>query len=234
MSMNLRVVILAAGMGTRLSRPLPKPLTELSDGRSILQQQMDNIYSSFGGDVRIMVVVGFKFQSIMEAFPDATFIYNELYDQTNTAKSLLKALKSSEDGGVLWLNGDVVFDPEVLERVKPFIRADESFAVVNNAQVGDEEIKYTVDEEGYVIQISKVVMEGLGEAVGINFVSSQDKFNLIERLKEVDDQAYFERALELSISEDGLRLGTIDISDLKAIEIDFQEDLDRANQIFRN
>ena len=34
--MTLQIVILAAGMGSRLGRSLPKPLTELNDGRSII------------------------------------------------------------------------------------------------------------------------------------------------------------------------------------------------------
>ncbi len=37
--MALQVVILAAGMGTRLGKPWPKPLTPLADGRSIMQQR---------------------------------------------------------------------------------------------------------------------------------------------------------------------------------------------------
>ncbi len=35
----IQAVILAAGMGTRLGRPFPKPLTPLSDGRTIMEQQ---------------------------------------------------------------------------------------------------------------------------------------------------------------------------------------------------
>jgi hypothetical protein len=35
---SLQVVILAAGMGTRLGRDAPKPLTPLLDGRTILQR----------------------------------------------------------------------------------------------------------------------------------------------------------------------------------------------------
>ena len=42
--MTIQVAILAAGMGTRLGRPWPKPLTKLDDGRSIMGQQRDNIY----------------------------------------------------------------------------------------------------------------------------------------------------------------------------------------------
>ncbi len=37
----IQAVILAAGMGTRLGRPFPKPLTPLSDGRTIMEQQID-------------------------------------------------------------------------------------------------------------------------------------------------------------------------------------------------
>ena len=44
----INVVILAAGLGTRLGRPHPKPLTPLSDGRSILRQQLDHIRKTFG------------------------------------------------------------------------------------------------------------------------------------------------------------------------------------------
>ena len=54
--MTLQTVILAAGMGSRLGRSLPKPLTELADGRSIMQQQHDNVRAAFGDDARITTV----------------------------------------------------------------------------------------------------------------------------------------------------------------------------------
>ena len=232
--MSKQVIILAAGMGTRLARPLPKPLTELRDGRSIMKQQMDNLSHAFGDNFRVMIVVGFKLEAIIERFPEATFVYNELYDQTNTSKSLLKALRASNDGGALWLNGDVVFDPEVLNRVLPLIESDQSFVVVNTAKVSDEEVKYTLSSDGYIAELSKQVVNGLGEAVGINFVSSSDKQALIKRLAEVDDQDYFERGIEVGIATDGLRFQAVDISDLYAVEVDFAEDLERANEHFKS
>ena len=82
-----QITILAAGMGTRLGKPWPKPLTPLNDGRTIMEQQMSNIASAFGDAARVSVVVGFKMEMIMEAHPRAVFIYNELFDQTNTSKS---------------------------------------------------------------------------------------------------------------------------------------------------
>ncbi len=227
--MTTQIVILAAGMGSRLGRTLPKPLTELADGRTIMQQQFDNIHQAFGKDVKVTIVVGYKLEHIIERFPAADFVYNEQYDTTNTSKSLLRALKATDKGGVLWMNGDVVFDPAVLERAAQFVKRDQSIVSVNTAKVSDEEVKYTTDAEGFIKLLSKTVKGGLGEAVGINFVSSTDRAALQRQLKRVGDQDYFERGLELAIEEDGLRVEPVDISDLYAVEIDFAEDLERAN-----
>jgi choline kinase len=226
----IQAVILAAGMGTRLGRPFPKPLTPLSDGRTIMEQQIDNLQQVFGADVRITTVVGFKLDLILEAFPDVTYIYNEAYDQTNTNRSLLKALRLSTEGGVLWMNGDVVFDPQVLEKVSDLMQADTSFICVDTAAVGDEEVKYTVDDDGYVDELSKQVVNARGEAVGINFVSASDKPTLIDRLSECSDADYFERGIELAISHDSMRVTPVDIGEFFAVEVDFEEDLTRANK----
>ena len=228
--MAIQVVILAAGMGTRLGKPWPKPLTQLSDGRSIMQQQMENVQTVFGDKARVTVVVGFKLEMIMEAHPTASFVYNEIYDQTNTSKSLLRALRASQESGVLWLNGDVVFDHKVLERVADRIAADKSFVCVNTSATADEEVKYTVDAQGHIKELSKTVKGALGEAVGINFISSREKADVITQLDACGEQDYFERGLELAIEKHGLKMEPIDISDLFAVEVDFQDDLDRANK----
>jgi len=224
-----QVVILAAGMGSRLGRSLPKPLTELSDGRTIMQQQFDNIRHTFGGDAKVTIVVGYKLEHIIEAFPDASFVYNEQYDQTNTSKSLLRALAASQPGGVLWMNGDVVFDPAILDRAVSYIARDQSFVTVNTAKVSDEEVKYTTSPEGYIQKLSKTVEGGLGEAVGINYVSSADKATLIRHLTRVPDQEYFEAGIERAIESERMLVEPMDVSDLYAVEIDFAEDLERAN-----
>jgi len=227
--MATQVVILAAGMGSRLGRSLPKPLTELSDGRSIMRQQFDNIEHAFGTRARVSIVVGYKLEHIIEAFPQASFVYNEEYDQTNTSKSLLRALQASGAGGVLWMNGDVVFDPAVLDRAHAMVERDQSFVTVNTSQVSDEEVKYTTDKEGYIRELSKTVTGGLGEAVGINFISSAHKAILVRHLARVNDQDYFERGIELAIEKNGLLIEPLDISDFYAVEVDFAEDLERAN-----
>ena len=70
---------------------------------------------------------------------------------------------------------------------------------------------------------------GVLEAVGINFVSSSDKAALIARLTECDDMDYFERGIELMIEADGVRVLPLDITEFFAVEVDFEEDLSRAN-----
>jgi choline kinase len=216
-------------MGTRLgARPWPKPLTPLDDGRSILGQQMDNVRSVFGADARFIIVVGFKNEMVMEAAPDALFAYNENYDETNTSKSLLKALRNTADGPVIWMNGDVVFDPEVLRRLRPFLDDDRSAIAVNTAATAEEEVKYKVGPDGAVTELSKQVRDALGEAVGINLIAGKDKDALIGRLDQCGNQDYFERGIELAIEHDGLKVTPVDISDLFAVEVDFAEDLARA------
>ncbi|MGH8794658.1 MAG: NTP transferase domain-containing protein [Stackebrandtia sp.] len=226
------IVILAAGVGSRLGRPHPKPLTPLSDGETILHRALRMLASRFSRH-SIHLVVGFKKEMIMEAVPDVGFMYNQAYGDTNTSKSLLKALNIAGPGGVLWLNGDVVFDEAILDDLLPHIAMDRSFVCVNTASVAEEEVKYTLDSDGYIKELSKTVGEGaLGEAVGINFISSGDRSVLTQRLAECADQDYFERGIELAIDKDGLKIEALDISRHPVIEVDFAEDLARAIDTF--
>lgn len=225
----MQVVILAAGLGTRLGNPFPKALTLLADGRTIMQQQLENINARFE-NAQVYIVVGFKLEMILETFPRNLFVYNEEFDQTNTSKSLLRALRSTGPGGVIWMNGDVVFDPRVLDRLKPYLEADQSLVCVNTESVGEEEVKYTTSDDGHINALSKQVVDAQGEAVGINFIAGKDKAALIARLDEVDAQDYFERGIEVAIEQDGLIVTPVDISDLYAVEVDFADDLEAANR----
>jgi len=225
----VKIIILAAGIGSRLGNPFPKPLTPLKNGKSIMKMQVENMTSRYDVD-DINVVVGFKKDLIMERFPELTYVYNPFFDQTNTSKSLLRALKKYKDKSVLWINGDVVFDKHIFDKLQPLITAKISFVAVNTNKVGEEEVKYVL-KDGYINQLSKTVKNGAGEAVGINFISSDDIPIFINRLEECDNNDYFERGLELAINKDDLKIKAVDISQYNCMEIDFIEDLENANNM---
>ena len=105
-----------------------------------------------------------------------------------------------------------------------------SFVAVNTSKVAEEEVKYTL-KDNYIDELSKTVENGLGEAVGINFISSKYIDSFIKRLEECDDNDYFERALEVAIEKDGFKIKPVDISEFNCIEIDFEEDLKNANNL---
>ena len=221
----MKALILAAGMGSRLARPHPKPLTPLVTGETILASQVANLSRYLRLD-DIYVVVGYKKELIMEEFPDLTYVYNNDYDTTNTSKSLLRGLSRLDGEDVIWLNGDVVFDHRVLGRV---LSCEHSAMAVIPGAVNDEEIKYRVGPEGWIIEISKTVCDGEGEAVGINKVVGSDRPLLVDQLSRCADGDYFEKAIETGVDA-GLRFYPVDASGLLATEVDFAEDLQRANQ----
>jgi choline kinase len=226
----MKIIILAAGIGSRLGNPFPKPLTPLKGGKSIMERQIDNLSTHFSVH-DISVVVGFKKDLIMERFPDLTYIYNQFFDATNTSKSLLKALKKYQQEDVLWLNGDVIFDAELFSVLKEEIDVENSFVSVNTSRVAEEEVKYTL-KNGFIDKLSKQVQDGLGEAVGINYISKKDMPVLVKHLEKCGDHDYFERGIETAIQEDDLKVKAVDISDFRCMEVDFEEDLAAANKMF--
>ena len=221
----MKIIILAAGIGSRLGKSYPKTLTSLINGKSILEHQIDGLSHYFNID-DIYVVVGYKKNMIIEAFPKLSFLYNENFKTTNTSKSLLIGLNEFDDDDILWLNGDVVFDYRVINKIIEF---PGTCMAVNKNRVGDEEVKYKTNKQGLVTEISKNVDDPEGESVGIHKISNQEIYILRKYLSYCKNHDYFERGLELAIQE-GLIVAPVDISDFMCMEIDFIDDLNRVNE----
>ena len=220
----MKVVILAAGKGSRLGQGnLPKPLTVLSSGKSILAHQLDAI-KLHTALKNILIVVGYHQEEIMGAFPQLSFVSNPLFASTNTSKSLLLALKQCDED-VIWINGDVVFHESVL---KAILTNPRTSMVVNVGPVGEEEVKYRQDAHGKILEVSKHVSQPQGEALGINYCQAADMPRFCEALKQCDDKDYFERAIETCI-EDGMAVWSVPVNANLCTEIDFPQDLQRAN-----
>jgi L-glutamine-phosphate cytidylyltransferase len=224
----MQTIILAAGKGSRLGRDVPKAMLKIAKDTTILDTQLRNL-STISSIENIVVVVGFKSELITQKYFDLSFIYNDRYDRTNTAASLLLALEKTNEDDILWLNGDVVFDEDILRLIQK--NPGHNLVFVKRGSCGAEEVKYSVDRDGAILRISKTVYNGLGEAVGINFIKKQDLPTLIACLTECEPGDFFEKAIELAI-ERSVRFLPVDIGDDFCIEIDFEEDLNTVKEHF--
>jgi choline kinase len=222
----MHAIILAAGVGTRLGRPFPKSLSLLPGGERILGRQI-RLLREAGIDA-VTVVVGFKMALIMEEFPDVYYSYNPVFYVTNTSKSLLWALRHLDDD-ILWLNGDVVFDPQILRDLLAAPKAN--LVCVDKKRCGEEEVKYASGPDGAIVSISKQVRTPEGEALGINLVRRESLPAFKKALSACEDTDYFERGLELMIAA-GEKILPLDISGYRCVEVDFVEDWELAQKIF--
>ena len=139
---------------------------------------------------------------------------------------MLCALEKNPQRDSIWMNGDVVFDERILE---PLFKSKESCMLVNSDSVAEEEVKYNLNKDGTIKQVSKEITDGVGEAVGINKISKEYTKKFIEALKQCKNQDYFEKAIETLIGQK-VPVYPIDILSKLCIEVDFKEDLDLINQ----
>jgi choline kinase len=222
---NVSAIILAAGFGMRLKNTVPKSLVSIENNKTILDHQIGNLSNYITTD-RILIVVGYKKELVMERHPELTFVYNEAYNRTNTGKSLLKALKKITGGDILWLNGDVVFDKKIITKFLKTVSAEKrSCVLVDNKKCGEEEVKYSVDKKGYIASISKSVTNASGEALGINYLVEKDSQKFINYLESIDDNDYFEKAIERMIIDKQSLFKPVKLGKLFCQEVDFPEDL---------
>ena len=217
----MKAVILSAGFGSRLQAPLPKSLVRFSSGKCLLDYQLEGLKNLVPLQ-DIFIVVGFKKELIMPAAPSCSFLPNDLFDRTNTAKSLALALGQLDDD-VMWMNGDVYAEPDILERV---VTAQGNVILADRAHVADEEVCYTTNGNGQVVRLAKKLSNAEGEALGINKVQRKDVKALTELLLEVNDTDYFERGIELGIERGRFSFGIADSGGQFVKEMDFQADLD--------
>jgi choline kinase len=225
----MEAIILAAGMGTRLGSLIPKPLTSLIDEKTILDYQIEKLLRK-SQIHNIFIVVGYKKEIIMEKFPDFLFIYNNAYARTNTAKSLLAAVNKIDDD-VIWMNGDVFFDEKILDLL---MNSKESACLVDQKKCGSEEIKYNLNTDGFIHNLSKKIRNGKGEALGVNVIRQPDLDKLRKELHNVNEDDYFEKALENLTVSNILKLRPVDVGRYFCREIDFEEDLIEVQAYQRN
>ena len=239
----LKAIILAAGMGSRIS-PLtddrPKSLLTVA-GTPILERMINNIQAC--GITEIIFVLGYLNWQIEEfvntKFPDleAHFILNEKFGETNTGYSLMLTETAVEGTSFVKFDADVVFDIKILRKLiaSPF---DNCLCIDRDIQLDAEEVKVLPGENNRVLKASKTVdpSQAIGESIGIEKIDSGTANLLFSELQtmmreSVNHQAYYEAAYERLISNE-TPFHTVDITGLDWTEIDTHEDFHAANQMF--
>jgi len=231
----VKAVLLAAGAATRL-RPLtddtPKCLL-LVAGVPILRREVDHLFSI--GVTELVVVTGFQHEKIRNALADwlpatpVRFLHNHVWATTNNSYSLLLARPEVDGRDFLLLDGDIVFDRAVLERLLAGPPAALALRPARN--LGAEEIKVEIDAEARVLAIGKHVPaeRAAGESIGIERFSAAASTalyaNLHERVHEhglVNE--WYEASFQQMIDR-GTGLWAVSVESAFCAEIDTAEDL---------
>lgn len=239
----LKAIILAAGMGTRIS-PLtdncPKSLLKVG-GRTILERMLSHIRDA--GISEVIVVLGYMEDQLRHYlknhFSDLTlrFITNYSYAATNTGFSLMITEYLVGNSPFIKFDADVVFDREILQRLIASPH-DNCLCIDTNINLAAEEIKVVLGDDATVLKANKSVnpRDAAGESIGIEKISSQAALLLFSELRKMmedhqNHQKYYESAYETLI-EKNVPFHAVDITGLNWTEIDTQEDLTTAEKLF--
>lgn len=114
---ELSVIIPAAGTGRRMKSYGPKCLLRSKGDMTIIEQIVDNVYNVYPlADT--VVVVGFEADKVTQILPPRIrIVENQLYHDTNIVESIRLALNNIVTDSVLFVYGDLIFNPETIHNV---------------------------------------------------------------------------------------------------------------------
>ena len=235
-------VILAAGVGSRL-RPLtderPKALVPIA-GRSILERALDALRAA--GVERLVIASGYREDALRAALARAPFevIFraNPEYATTQNSVSLAMCRDVLGQDAFFRLDGDVVFDAEVLSRLDS--EATPLAVAVDSRRALDlEAMKVRVDPHtGQVTTFGKAIAlaDAAGESIGIERITSDAAPILFEGLalaaRYGETNLYYEDVYARLIAAGSLRAKAVEVGDLRWCEVDAPEDLREAERLF--
>jgi choline kinase len=237
----MTAIILAAGMGRRLSMGVPKCLIEIA-GQSILKRQI-GAFRAVGVE-HFAIVIGYRGQDVRQHVADEpgrfTFVVNERFAETNTLYSLYLA-RDHFGSGFFYANGDVVLDRRLASRLAASEHA--TVMAVKPGRWGQEEVKVTVEPGpipgGPLARVTRIGKQldparAWGEFIGAARFGEEivPAFReILTRCVELEGIVgdHFESAVD-RLCAAGHEIMGIDIGDLPCGEIDFPEDLEHARR----
>ncbi len=233
-------LILAGGKGTRLhpyTEETPKPLIKVN-GKAILEHQIELLLPKVD---KIVIITGFLREKIegfvKEKFDTTkiTYVHNSEFENSRPAYAIIQALPLLEDA-IIYLNGDVFFDIRILEEV--INTSNPNTTAIQKVTWDEEEVNVVLDKDNNIQHISKNIPEekSAGEFIGVTKLGVE----FLKKMKEVAEKEGIETfrfsfAIDLInhvIQEYQQTLFGLDVTKLKAIEIDTLKDLNTANIMF--
>jgi len=236
----MQAIILAAGLAKRL-RPLtdstPKCLLKVGD-KTILEMTVNNILKN--GIEDFVIVTGYREEMIKDFIsqkypgPNVTYLTNSDYENNNNSYSLWMTLDHIYGDCVL-LDSDILFDYRIVSKLLNSPHSD-CLAVKTGHTLGDEEIKVIIDSSNKILHIGKLLhpAESFGESIGIERFSCSF-FNklgeVLERkiIHEKNVNEFYEASFQ-ELYDNGNAMYAVDVSEYKCMEIDFPEDLKKAEK----
>jgi choline kinase len=233
-------VILVAGIGSRL-RPItdtrPKALAPVGD-ETILGRAA-RLLLDFGIS-RLVLATGYREDAVRRAVAglpcEVVFCPNPRFDSTQNSVSLALCREALAGRSFFKLDGDVVFDFEVLERIAA--PSAELSAGVDSGRKLDAEAMKVVVEGAAIQRFGKDVPLALshGESIGIERVAASASAKLFdaldERIRAGVTNLYYEDVYSQMIGRGELRAEAADVSGLRWTEVDTFEDLEAARLLF--
>nr|AIF18122.1 sugar nucleotidyltransferase-like protein [uncultured marine thaumarchaeote KM3_82_A11] len=186
----MKVIILAAGMGSRLgtlTNDKPKCMLKLFN-ETLVERQIKIFHSCNINDITI--VTGYMSEEI--DIPDVNYVKNKNYETTNINESLFCALEPS-NSPVLVTYGDIVFERKIIQQMLEFtdgigldVNLNWKKYYQNRNMHPLSEAENVLVENGRILQIRKNISESLqnqqiGEFLGIMMLSSDHVKILLER-----------------------------------------------------
>lgn len=118
----MKVIILAAGQGTRL-RPLtdncPKCMVKVK-GKSIIERQLETMYACGIKEEDITIIAGYRNDVLQECLKNTEihFVINKEYEKTNMVCSLMCAREiMMDEEDILISYGDIIYNADVLNKI---------------------------------------------------------------------------------------------------------------------
>jgi choline kinase len=239
---RMRAVIFAAGMGRRLGavgRRAPKVLLRFG-GRSLLERHLTLLAEV--GVAEVTVAVGFEAERVrgelarLQRGEGVHTVENPDYSDgsVTTLWCLREALLAG--GEVLIMDGDVLYDRRLLQRLLASAHQN-CFLLDRDVEPGEEPMKLAV-RDGRPVDFRKTLErphDYYGESVGFFRLNEIVAARLVEAAGHMIESGrrdeYFEEALrEVLLTEPSGCFGFEDVTGLPWIEIDFPEDVSRAER----